>query len=243
MASCSLSVKWRDKITTWWLNSPLALAFCWVHKHWLAWITMQICDIWYPSSSGRPASGQGEAQFFRILTWLCLSNPGSSGVQEVQYCGAGKFNLLLNGLKIFTRCLVNVWNLDHIIGTSKTWKIVSCDNESQESRYIDVLFLFSLIFSLSLPHTSPFLLNPPFSLCSYEFSFFLFLYFLSSTFSPTISPSTFYLILLFSFLSCFHKTFENTCHLLGTMLGTHVSYTQWLPILLFLFLSSLMFSA
>lgn len=167
-------------------NSHLPLAFHWVPKHWHIWMTIPICVICYPSTTGRSPGGQGEAQFLRVLPWLCLSNPGSSGVQEVQYCGASKFYLLMNGLKIFTRYQVNVENFDHKIGISKNVKNNQClmTSVKKVDTLACVVLVVSLIFSL-------FLTLPPLSFFPHFLSlpmiFYLFLFFLSPSFPPSIS--------------------------------------------------------
>lgn len=158
---------------------------------------MLLCDICYPSSTGRPPGGQGKAQFLWVLSWLCLSNSGSSGVQEVQHCGASKFYLLMNSLKIFTKSQINMENFDHKIEISDCERYFMLNNEWQENRHTSLCCSWSLTNVFSLPYLiSP---PPPLSFLSHFLPtpqlwfFFLFLCFFSPFLPPLISLSPFLL--------------------------------------------------
>lgn len=151
---------------------------------------LPICNICCHPSTGRPPGGQGEAQFLWVLPWLCLSNPGSSGVQEVQHCGASKFYLLINGLEIFTKRQVNVEYFGLNIGISRDSHCLVMNAENVDTLACVVLAL-SLMFSLSLFLTLlPSVPLSPFSLFNYDFSFS---FYLSPFSSPLISQSLFLL--------------------------------------------------
>lgn len=147
-------------------------------------MTMPMCDICCPSSLGRPSSGQGEAQFLRVFPWLCLSNPGSSGVQEVQYCRTCKLSLLVNVVRIFTKYLVNVWKFGHKICFSENVKNSQCLilNVKNLVTMTYVFFAFSLIFLLSLS-----------LLLSLAMTIFFLALFFSLSFTPSVSLPLFLL--------------------------------------------------